>query len=320
MLNLWPKWWQICDHSYDKPWQFHFKVWRWHIVSCDDLNTYSMTIPKRGHQLPRHCWRHHHVSCHIIGDVTATSTVSVAAGWPKYRNICDKIGSSHNTNTGNNAVSTHGRWEIMTKTGFHPWPTTFVMDWIQFHDVTQFVTEWRHIRDENYHFIVDDQMWREHSDEIQIVTNSSQMNISDDTGVFSDVRWMSSMPTSLLVCTDVSLDDESEYLMCIVANEFSHLFMYILLLGESFNICYGGTSNFESWPLEKLHCTSKLLYGTCFLFINYYGISLWLTWQELEIHALVTFDFLPSQSIHHILCTLLTIHINLEHVAASRKI
>jgi hypothetical protein len=57
---------------------------------------------------------------------------------------------------------------------------------------------------------------------------------------------MSSMPTSLLVCTDVSLDDESEYLMCIVANEFSHLFMYILLLGESFNICYGGTSNFES--------------------------------------------------------------------------
>jgi hypothetical protein len=57
---------------------------------------------------------------------------------------------------------------------------------------------------------------------------------------------MSSMPTSLLVCTDVSLDDESEYVMCIVANEFSHLFMYILLLGESFNICYGGTSNFES--------------------------------------------------------------------------
>jgi hypothetical protein len=31
-------------------------------------------------------------------------------------------------------------------------------------------------------------MWRDHSDEIQIVTNSSQMNISDNYGVFCDVR------------------------------------------------------------------------------------------------------------------------------------
>jgi hypothetical protein len=59
--------------------------------------------------------------------------------------------------------------------------------------------EWRHISDENYHFVTDDQMWRNHSDEIQIVTNSSQMNINDDYGVLSDVRWTSSMTTSLLV-------------------------------------------------------------------------------------------------------------------------
>jgi hypothetical protein len=87
----------------------------------------------------------------------------------------------------------------MTKMGFHPWPTTFVTDWIQFHDVTQIVTEWRHICDGNYHFVTDDQMWRDHSDQVQMVTNSSLMNISDNTGVFSDVTWTSSMPTSLLV-------------------------------------------------------------------------------------------------------------------------
>jgi hypothetical protein len=87
----------------------------------------------------------------------------------------------------------------MTKMGFHSWPTTIVIDWIQFHDVTQIITEWRHICEENYHFFTNDQMWRDHSDQVQIVTNSSQMNISDDTSVFSDVTWTSLMPTSLLL-------------------------------------------------------------------------------------------------------------------------
>jgi hypothetical protein len=56
-----------------------------------------------------------------------------------------------------------------------------------------------HICDENLHFVTDDQMWCDHNEEIQIVTNSSQMNISDDYGVFSDIRWMSLMTTFLLV-------------------------------------------------------------------------------------------------------------------------
>jgi hypothetical protein len=42
-------------------------------------------------------------------------------------------------------------------------------------------------------------MWHHYSDEIQIVTNSSQMIISDDYGIFGDVRWTSSTITSLLV-------------------------------------------------------------------------------------------------------------------------
>jgi hypothetical protein len=219
-----------------KPWTFYFKVRRWHIVFCDDLNMYSMTIPKWWHQLPRHCWCHHHVSCHIIVDVTSTSAASMAYGgiWPKHRNICDQIESSHNTNAVNSTVSTHDRWEIMTKMGFHPWPTTFVIDWIQFHDVTQVVIEWRHIFDENYHFVTNDKMWHDHSEEIQIVTNSLQMNINDDSAVFSDVRWTSSMPTSLLVCQCMEGKGEKFYRLWLVAAVvflmlfLKHLFMCFL--------------------------------------------------------------------------------------------
>jgi hypothetical protein len=136
-------------------------------------------------QLLHHCWRKCHVSCHVIGDITGTSAAIVAYRGicPKHRNIYDQSRSSHNTNTVNGVVSTQGRWEIMTKNGFHPWPTTFVIDWIQSRDVTQIVTEWRYICDENYHFVTNDQMWCDNSDEIQIVTKSSQMNISDYTGV-----------------------------------------------------------------------------------------------------------------------------------------
>jgi hypothetical protein len=102
-------------------------------------------------------------------------------------------------NAVNGAVKMLGRREIMTKVVLHPWPKSIVTDWNHFNDDASIVTEWRHICDENYHFVTYDQMWRDHSDEIQIVTNSSQMNISDDYGVFSDIRWTSSMTTSLLV-------------------------------------------------------------------------------------------------------------------------
>jgi hypothetical protein len=142
---------------------------------------------------------HDDVSC--IADVAAdVSNKSKQSVMTKKTRLCMTKSDRHRTkNAVNGAVKMLGRREIMTKVVFHPWPKAIVTDWNHFNDDASIVTEWRHICDENYHFVTYDQMWRDHSDEIQIITNSSQMNISDDYGVFSDVRWTSSMTTSLLV-------------------------------------------------------------------------------------------------------------------------
>jgi hypothetical protein len=66
-------------------WPFYIKRWRWQIPFCDDINLSSMTIPKRWRQLPHHCWRHRHGSCHIFADVSTTSDANAVNGrlWRK---------------------------------------------------------------------------------------------------------------------------------------------------------------------------------------------------------------------------------------------
>jgi hypothetical protein len=46
----------------------------------------------------------------------------------------------------------------------------FVIELIQIHDDTNFVTDKRHIYDGKTNFITDEQMWRRHSDQNKIVT------------------------------------------------------------------------------------------------------------------------------------------------------
>jgi hypothetical protein len=99
----------------------------------------------------------------------------------------------------NGDVSYPGRHEIMTKTGYNLWPKTFVIEWIQIHDDTKFVTDWRHIYDEKTNFVTDGQMWCHHSDQTKIVTKTSQKTNCDHSGVFNNDNATSLMTTSLLV-------------------------------------------------------------------------------------------------------------------------
>jgi hypothetical protein len=87
----------------------------------------------------------------------------------------------------------------MTKIGSNLWPKTFVIEWIQIHDDTKFVTDWRHIYDKKTNFVTDEQMWRHHSDQTKIVIKTSQKTNCDHSGVFNDDNATSLMTTSLLV-------------------------------------------------------------------------------------------------------------------------
>jgi hypothetical protein len=124
-------------------WPFYIKRWRWQISFCDDINLSSMTIPKSWRRLPRHWWHQRHASYHIIADISATSDANAVNGrlWLKHRNICDEIWLSHITNVVNGAVRQLGTQKIMTITELYPWPMTFVIDRIHFHDDNYFVTD-----------------------------------------------------------------------------------------------------------------------------------------------------------------------------------
>jgi hypothetical protein len=87
----------------------------------------------------------------------------------------------------------------MTKTWYNLWPKKFVIQWIQIHDDTKFVTDWRHIYDLKTNFVTDEQMWRHHSDQTKNVTKTSQKTNCDHSGVFNDDNATSLMTTSLLV-------------------------------------------------------------------------------------------------------------------------
>jgi hypothetical protein len=178
-------------------WPFYIKRWRWQMSFCDDINLSSMTIPKRWRQLPHYWWRQHQV----IADISTPSHANAVNGrlWPKHRNICDQIWSSHLTNTVNGTVRRWGTWRIMMITELYPWPTTFIIDWIHFYDENYFVMDYRHICDEKTHFVTDAQMWRQFCYQMNIVTKLSQMTTCDHFGAFGDVKGMLLMTTSLLV-------------------------------------------------------------------------------------------------------------------------
>lgn len=146
------------------------------------------------------------VRCHVtpatsalMSSASMTNAVGCLQRWRKLVTSVTKTNRHWKINTVNGAVRTVGRWRIMTKTRLHPWPTRIVIDWNCFHDDVHFVTEYLSIRDENVQFVTIEQMWRSYNDEVIFVTKTSQMNICDDIGIFSDERWTSSMWTSLLV-------------------------------------------------------------------------------------------------------------------------
>ena len=82
----------------------------------------------------------------------------------------------------------------MMKSWAQQWRKRFVMEW-NLCDDTIFVIEWVLIYDENYHFVTVVNQWHSFHDEHYFITNSSQKELHDDFGIFSDERVVSLMST-----------------------------------------------------------------------------------------------------------------------------